>query len=136
MSALYSRELLRLGTHLADHPPLDPADGRATRRSSVCGSEVTASVRMAEERIAAIGLAASACALGQASAALFAGSAAGLTLGEVAERRAHLAEWLIGERDDAPAGYDPLAPARKHAARHPSMLLAYDATLAAVADAG
>lgn len=136
MSALYSRELLRLGTHLADHSPLDPADGRANRRSSVCGSEVTATVRMAGEHIATIGLDASACALGQASAALFADAAAGLTRADVADRRAHLAAWLAGERDDAPAGYDPLTPARKHAARHPSMLLAYDATLAALEDAG
>ena len=136
MSALYSRELLRLGTLLADHPALDPADGRATRRSSVCGSEVAASVRLADGRIAALGLDAHACALGQASAAVFACEAAGLTRDEVADRRAHLAAWLAGEREDAPAGYAPLDPARAHAARHPSMLLAYDATLGALEEAG
>ncbi len=136
MSALYSRELLRLGTRLADHPPLDPPDGRATRRSSVCGSEVVASVRLDGLRIAALGLDARACALGQASAAVFAGDAAGLTAQDVAARRDHLAAWLTGVREDAPAGYDALAPARAHAARHPSMLLAYDATLAALAEAG
>lgn len=136
MSALYSRELLRLGTNLADHPPLDPADGEATRRSSVCGSEVSATVRLTDERIAALGLDTRACALGQASAAVFAGSVIGQTAESVSTARAHLADWLAGERDDAPFGYDPLAPARAHAARHPSMLLAYDATLAAIEAAG
>ena len=136
MSALYSRELLRLGTLLADHPPIDPADGRATRRSSVCGSEVAASVRMADGRLAALGLEARACALGQASAAVFAQDVVGRTPAEIAAARAHLADWLATAREDAPAGYDPLAPARAHRARHPSMLLAYDATLAAIEDAG
>ncbi len=132
MSVLYSRELLRLGTRLADHPPLDSADALATRRSSVCGSEVTATVRMAGDRIVALGLDAKACALGQASAALFADRAGGLSRADVATARAHLADWLSGEREDAPDGFDPLAPARRHAARHPSMLLAYDAALDAL----
>ena len=136
MSALYSRELLRLGTLLADHPPLDRPDAVARRRSSVCGSEVEASVRVMDGRIEALGLDAVACALGQASAALFAGRAAGLSADDVAEARAHLAAWLTGERDDPPAGYEPLAPARAHSARHPSMLLAYDATLAALEEVG
>lgn len=132
MSALYSRELLRLGTLLADHPPLDRPDGVARRRSSVCGSEVEASVRIADGRISALGLNTVACALGQASAALFAGRATGLSATDVAQARGHLDEWLAGERDDPPAGYEPLAPARAHAARYPSMLLPYDATLAAL----
>ena len=136
MSALYSRELLRLGTQLADVPPLDPADGEATRRSSVCGSEVGATVRMADGRVAALGLDTRACALGQASAAVFAGSVVGRSAAEVRAARDHLAAWLTGEREDAPPGYDPLTPARAHAARHPSMLLAYDATLAAIQAAG
>ena len=136
MSALYSRELLRLGTHLAECPPLDPFDGRATRRSSVCGSEVAATVRMVDGRVAALGLDARACALGQASAAVFAGSAVGRTAEEVAVARAALAGWLANEHEDPPAGYAPLAPARVHAARHPSMLLAHDATLAAIEAAG
>lgn len=136
MSALYSRELLRLGTRLADHPPLDAFDGQATRRSSVCGSEVTASVRLDDGRIAALGLETRACALGQASAAVFADSVTGRTADEVTDARARLAGWLAGEHDDTPVGYAPLDPARAHAARHPSMLLAYDATLAAIEDAG
>lgn len=132
MSALYSRELLRLGTRLADRPPLDPFDVTATRRSSVCGSELTATLRLAGDRIAAVGLDARACALGQASAAVFADRAVGLSRAGVAGARAHLADWLAGTREDAPDGFEPLAPARRHAARHPSMLLAFDAALAAL----
>lgn len=137
--ALYSLDVLRLAASVSRWPALAAADGSAERRSATCGSRVRVDVTLdAGGRVSAIGLAVSACALGQASAAIMAGHAVGQ--GEAALRTAHaaLADYLAGRRDALPdwPGMERLAAARAYPARHPSILLAFDAAATAVALAG
>lgn len=136
--ALYTIEILRLAAQTGAWPPLAEADGSAERRSPTCGSRVRVDVRLGDDgRVAALGLSVSACALGQASAALLAQSVAGRDVAEIAAARDGLADYLAARGDSLPdwPGIDVLAPARAYPARHPSLLLPFDAALAALADA-
>lgn len=134
---LYTAELLGLATSLARWPMLDAPDYRGQARSPTCGSTVEISLRMAAEgKIAALGLRTHACAVGQASAALFAAHAAGLTGREIEAGLDAIDGWL---RASAPfpawPGLDALAAARDYPARHGAILLPWKAALAALSSA-
>lgn len=131
-SALYNREILRLATSLPPPGRLQSPDASADRRSPTCGSRVIADVRLdGEGRIGALALSVSACALGQASAALVQGHAVGLTIEDMQRATEALRAFLSAP--DAPAGDEfwpgihVFAPARSYPARHPSILLAFEA---------
>ncbi len=137
-SALYNRDILRLAASIPHQRRLDAPQASAERSSSVCGSRVAVDVVLdGEGRIAAFGQEVKACALGQASAALFGAHALGTTAPEIAAARDALAAYLKGECDD-PGGWPDLSllgVARPFAARHPSILLPFDAAAEAAARA-
>jgi NifU-like protein involved in Fe-S cluster formation len=129
-SALYSRDILRLAASIPHQARLDAPQGTAEKSSPVCGSRVTVDVVLdGEGRVAALGQQVTACALGQASAALFGANALGTTAAELAAARDALAAYLKGERDNPGTwpGLAVLGVARPFAARHPSILLPFEA---------
>src|SRR6185295_9721905 len=108
------------------------------KSSPICGSRVTVDVVTdAQGRVAELGLEVRACALGQASASLMGAHAIGRTAGELAEARDALADFLVGLRDDPGEwpGLAIFADARRFTARHPSILLAFEAAADAAARA-
>ncbi len=136
---LYNTRILRLAAATANVRRLDAPMGSAVKVSPVCGSRVTADVDLdADGRIAAHGQEVRACALGQAAATLVGEQAIGRSPDELAAARAELAEWLAGRSETEPSwpGMEVFAPARPHRARHPSILLAFDAAIAAAEMAG
>lgn len=135
-SALYTRDILRLAASIPHQGRLEPAQASAERRSPVCGSRVVVDVRLDREgRVAALGQEVKACALGQASAALMGAHAVGRTPAELASARDSLAAFLSGERGDSGGwpGLAIFAEARRFPARHPSILLAFEAAAEAAA---
>jgi len=131
---LYNQTILRLAAATAGLARLDAPQGRATRVSPVCGSKVTADIDLdASGRVARAGFDVRACALGQAATSLVAAEIAGRTPEALVAARADLAGWLAGRHETVPAwpGLEIFAPARPHRARHPSILLAFDAAIAA-----
>lgn len=139
-SALYTPDLLALAVSLAEFP-LDPAlPIRGEARSATCGSTVMLGCALDRDgRLDRVGLRARACAVGQASAALFAQAAPGRNRDELATARHAIAGWLAGEgARPAWPGFGALEAARGYPARHGAILLAWDAALAALskADAG
>lgn len=131
---LYSPEVLALATSLAAWPYADamPHHGRA--RSASCGSTLSLSLETdVAGAITALGLRAQACAIGQASAALFAAAAPGLTRAEIATWADDLAAWLRGEAalPEWP-GLSAIVPAAAYPARHGAILLAWKAALDAL----
>jgi NifU-like protein involved in Fe-S cluster formation len=138
-SALYNRDILRLAASIPHLERLGAPQASATRRSPVCGSQVTVDVVTGDDgRIAAIGQEVRACALGQASAALMGAHAIGRTAEEIAAARDRLAAFLAGTTDD-PGDWPGLAvfrDARPFTARHPSILLAFEAAAEAATCAG
>ena len=140
-SALYSIDVLRRAASVADFPLLTDHDAKAERRSPTCGSRMTITLKLDDEdRIAAIGVDAKACALGQAAAAIFAASALGADRADIESASNQWSAYLSGERDELPdwEGLELLAAGRDYPARHPSMRLAFEAAAAALAarDAG
>ena len=137
-SALYNRDILRLAASIPHQQRLDAPQASVTRQSPVCGSRVTVDVIIdAQGRVAALGQEVRACALGQAAAALMGAHALGRSPEELAEGRDRLADFLAGRRDDPGAwpGLDVFGEARRFTARHPSILLAFDAAAEAAARA-
>ncbi|HAG38114.1 Fe-S cluster protein [Erythrobacter sp. SAORIC-644] len=129
--ALYSTELLALAIELADYPfdAAAPAKGHARSRS--CGSVIDLS--SSGGSLEDLGLRVSACAVGQASAAIFARESSGMDAAAVAAMVENLGEWLQGQ---APSSILPrlelLEPARPHLGRHEAILLPWRAALDAL----
>ena len=131
---LYNTQILRLAASTANAARLESPQGSAVKVSPVCGSKVTADIDLDDSgRIARHGQDVRACALGQAAAALVGAEIVGRDPAALAAARAELADWLAGRTETPPAwpGMDVFAPARPHRARHPSILLAFDAAIEA-----
>jgi NifU-like protein involved in Fe-S cluster formation len=123
-------EILRLAASVADRSRLASPQATVERRSPTCGSRVTVDVVLdAEGRVSAFGQEVRACALGQASAVLMGQHVVGQDAEALTVARDALRAYLAGERDDPGdwPGLKVFAPARPHRARHPSILLAFDA---------
>lgn len=125
---LYNTEILRLAASTTAFARLPAPMASVERRSPVCGSRVTVDIAMQGGRVSEVGMLVRACALGQASAALFARHAIGRTAAQLEDARATLAAWLAGEgaAPDWP-GLTVFEPARAHSARHASIRLAFEA---------
>ncbi|MEO9601283.1 iron-sulfur cluster assembly scaffold protein [Parasphingorhabdus sp.] len=139
MSAtLYTRDILRLAVSIPYQQRLEQPDGSAEVRSRTCGSVVTADVMVSETgELEDLGLIISACALGQASAAILGAEAIGRQIDDIIQVRSQLEEFFEGS-DTSPGGWknmDKLAAARDHKGRHAAILLPYDALIAAFEDA-
>jgi NifU-like protein involved in Fe-S cluster formation len=137
-SALYNRDILRLAASIPHQRRLDAPQASVMKQSPVCGSRVTVDVVTDEEgRVAALGQEVRACALGQASASLMGAHALGRAPEELAEARDCLADFLAGRRDDPGnwPGLEIFGEARRFTARHPSILLAFEAAAEAAARA-
>lgn len=129
MSApLYNRQILMLAVENAHYPPLPDARFHGMLRSMVCGSQISLDVQLdAAARISAIGMQVQACALGQASASLFARHAKGLDHSQLRAARDQLLGWLQGEDDDpAWPDFEILAAVKDYPARHSAVMLPFD----------
>ena len=136
-AALYNRDILRLAASIPHQRRLERAQASVEKRSPLCGSRVLVDVEMADARVSALGLEVKACALGQASASLLGAAAIGRTPEELESARDALRAYLAGERDD-PGDWPGLAifgEARTFTARHPSILLAFEAAAEAARQA-
>lgn len=135
---LYSKRILALAADIPNAARLAAPEGTAMRRSPLCGSTVTVDVRMDGDRIADLGMDVKACALGQASASVLGGVAVGLTREELAAGREALHAMLKQGAEPPGAPFEALevlGPARDYRNRHASIMLAWDAVLAAIDDA-
>ena len=138
VSVLYSRDILRLACALIPDDRIENLNGTAEARSPACGSRILAEVALnAEACITDIAFRASACALGQASAAVVRANAAGHSHASITDIRGSLADCLQNNAA-APAIWPQLAlfeSARDFPGRHAAILLPYDALLLAIEQA-
>ncbi len=137
-SALYNRDILRLAASIPHYGRLETPQASSEKRSPVCGSRVTVDVVLDPQgRVADLGQEVKACALGQASASLMGAYAIGRRVDELGAARDSLAAFLAGRSDD-PGDWPGLGifrEARDYKARHPSILLAFEAVAEAAARA-
>ena len=135
---LYSQRILALAADIPLTERLPAPQVSTRRRSPLCGSTVTVDLRLEDGRVAGFGQDVKACALGQASASVLARNVLGRTREEIAVGRDALLAML--KSDGPPPGapfeaLEALLPARDYRNRHASILLAWDATLAAMDEA-
>lgn len=132
---LYTTEILRLAASLQEPHALEREDGHAELRSPTCGSRVSLTVQLDDDRrVERVSMQVHACAFGQASAALVERHSRGLTHDEVSEAMLALSRWLSDEREETAGwpGIVALDPARQKKGRHGAILLPFRALLAAM----
>jgi NifU-like protein involved in Fe-S cluster formation len=131
---LYSKRILALAADIPHAEPLAAPDAEARKRSPLCGSTVTAQIKVADGRITGFGQDVKACALGQAAASVLGANVIGRTRDDLSTTREQLRA-MLKEGGPVPAapfdGLEVLRPARAYKNRHASILLSIDATLAA-----
>ncbi len=131
---LYTPELLAATLELVQYPPLENAALHGESRSPTCGSTLAMDLSLADDGgIERIGLTVRACAVGQASAAVFARHAHGRCAEDILATAERFAAWL---EDEAPLPDWPdvtlIAAAQAYPARHGAMLLPWKAAIAAL----
>ncbi|MBX7481271.1 iron-sulfur cluster assembly scaffold protein [Qipengyuania qiaonensis] len=132
---LYSPELLALAIELAEVPYRADAPLRGHARSRSCGSIIELS-SSGSTQLDGIGIKVTACAVGQASAAIFAREAQGMDAVEVDSMLHALGNWLQGHADSSiMPRLELLEPARPHRGRHEAILLPWRAALDALSKA-
>ncbi len=132
---LYSQRILALAAEIPRTGRLENAEGSAMRRSPLCGSTVTVDVTLADGRITEFAQDVKACALGQSSASVLGSEVIGRTRGDIEAARDQLQAMLKSDGAAPTAPFEALhvlEPARDYKNRHASILLAWDATLAAI----
>ncbi|KHK91490.1 iron-sulfur cluster assembly scaffold protein [Novosphingobium malaysiense] len=130
-TVLYTPEVLGLAIDLARYPLTDTLPLRSEARSKSCGSTIALGLSLAADgRIGKIGVRSQACAIGQASAAVFANAAVGMQSAEIHAAGRAIAAWLAGEGDipDWP-GLTVIAAARDYPARHGAVMLPWNAAM-------
>lgn len=133
-SRLYTSELLGLAAGLADFPLTGDLPLRAEQRARTCGSVIALGLALDDRgQVSGVGVKVSACAIGQASAALLAQSVTRRAPGDVRDAAQALEAWLAGEGalPDWP-GIAALAPALAHPGRHGALLLPWKAACEAL----
>ena len=134
---LYNAELLGLATALADFPLSEDLQFRGTARSPTCGSVVEVGFKLDElGAIACVGIRAQACAVGQATATIFASEAGGRQSADLNQALSAVEHWLAGGDLPAWPGIEAIAAARDYPARHGAILLPWRAALVALAARG
>jgi NifU-like protein involved in Fe-S cluster formation len=130
-AVLYTPEVLGLATGLAAYRLDDTLPLRADARSRSCGSTLTLGLALdTDGHIARVGLRSQACAIGQASAAIFAQGAQGRSSDEIVATAHAMERWVAGE-GDMPAwpGLALIAAARDFPGRHGAIMLPWTAAL-------
>ncbi len=131
---LYTPQLLGLAASLALYPLDDAFEHRAETRSDVCGSTLTLGLDLDdEEKVSRVGVRLSACAIGQASAAILASAIPGASRARMDAALRALEAWLAGEGElpDWP-GILALEPVRAHPGRRGALLLPWRAACLAL----
>lgn len=133
---LYTPEVLSAAVSLANYPLTQDLPLRGSARSASCGSRIELGLALgADGRIEQVGMASHACAIGQASAAVFAAAAKGMTGSQIINTRDAMSLWLAGEGPMPQwPGLELVALAVDYSGRHGAMMLAWNAACEALAD--
>ncbi len=135
---LYSSRILALAADIPHLDRLETPQATVKKRSPLCGSTVTVDICVKDGRVAEYAQDVKACALGQAAASVVGSAILGTTRAQLETARDQLKAMLKsdGPTPDAPFdGLEVLRPARDYKNRHASILLALDASVAAMQQA-
>jgi NifU-like protein involved in Fe-S cluster formation len=132
---LYSAKILTLVANMPRAGRLAAPDATSEKVAKLCGSRIAVDVTVRDGKVADYAQDVSACALGQAAAAILGAHVIGAELSEIELARDSLAA-MLKSNGSPPAGrfaeLAVLEPVKDYPARHASTLLAFDATVEAV----
>jgi NifU-like protein involved in Fe-S cluster formation len=134
--SLYSARILQLTTQIPHLGRLEGPCKTASARAPQCGSTVGVDLVLQDGRVVRYAQTVKACALGQASCAVFGAGVIGRNADEIQTLRTQVAQMLTGAGAPPPppfADFTALQAAREYKNRHASILLCMDAALAAIA---
>ncbi|MDE8651923.1 iron-sulfur cluster assembly scaffold protein [Novosphingobium album (ex Liu et al. 2023)] len=130
-TVLYTPEVLGLATGLSRYRWDADLPLQGDARSKSCGSTITLALALDDAgRIARVAVKSQACAIGQASAAIFADAAVGLTGADIHAAGLAIERWLAGAAPlpDWP-GLAAIAAARDYPGRHGAVMLPWKAAM-------
>ncbi|WP_426011164.1 iron-sulfur cluster assembly scaffold protein [Caulobacter sp. DWR2-3-1b2] len=132
---LYSARILGLVANMPRAGRLAAPDASSEKTAKLCGSRIIVDVTVADGRVSDFAQDVTACALGQASAAILGAQVVGADLSEIELARDALRA-MLKSNGSPPAGrFSELAvlePVKDYPARHASTLLAFEAAVEAV----
>lgn len=132
---IYSQKILQYAGNISHLGSLDDADASVERTSRLCGSKLKVHLKVVDGFVTNFAQEVRACALGQASAAIFAQHVVGSSVDEIHAARAAMASMLAGQ-GEGPIGRfqdaQVLSPVRDYKSRHGSVMLVFDASVAAL----
>lgn len=132
---LYSAKILNLVANMPRAGRLAAPDATSEKTAKLCGSRIVVDVTVQDGKVVDYAQDVSACALGQAVAAILGANVIGAELSEIELARDSLAA-MLKSNGSPPAGrfaeLAVLEPVKDYPARHASTLLAFDATVEAV----
>jgi len=135
LNEVYNRRILELAASIPRLGRLDHPDATARAHSKLCGSTVTADLKMQGDVVTDFAHEVKACALGQASSSIMARNVVGSRAQELRELRETVRR-MLKENGAPPAGrwaeIAVLEPVRDYKARHASTLLTFDAVVSAI----
>ncbi|MEJ6398946.1 iron-sulfur cluster assembly scaffold protein [Yoonia sp. 208BN28-4] len=138
MIKLYSGRILALAADMPRTDRLASPAATVKQRAPLCGSTVTVDIALRDGIVSDYAQDVKACALGQAAAAVVGAQIVGLTPDQIQTGHDELLAML---KSDGPVptapfdGLEVLQPAKDYKNRHASIMLAFDASLAAIAQA-
>jgi NifU-like protein involved in Fe-S cluster formation len=131
---LYNDDILSLAASLRN-ARLERPCGSARKVAKLCGSDIEIDIIMDGAVVSECALRVKACALGQASAAVLYRHIIGASLGDISAARSALRA-MLKDNENSPKGrfkaLHILQGAANYPARHGSILLAFDAAIAAI----
>jgi NifU-like protein involved in Fe-S cluster formation len=132
---LYSARILTLVANMPRAGRLPAPDASAEKTAKLCGSRIVVDVMVEDGKVVDFAQEVSACALGQASAAVLGANVIGADLSELELARDALAAMLKSNGSHPAGRFAELAvlePVKDYPARHASTLLAFEAAVEAV----
>ncbi|AKH41585.1 NifU-like protein involved in Fe-S cluster formation [Altererythrobacter atlanticus] len=131
---LYTPQLLALAVELGSYPAREDLAFHGEGRSQTCGSTVAMDLGLDDDgRVDSLGMRVRACAVGQASAAIFARAVMGLDIAAIRTAQDAISAWL---NEDGPLpewpGFAVLEPAQAYPGRHGAILLPWKSALTAL----
>lgn len=135
LSDIYNKRILELAADIPRLGRLAEPDASATAHSRLCGSTVTADIKIEGDVVTDFAHDVKACALGQASSSIMARHVVGSTAEELRGVRDAMRR-MLKENGAPPPGkwaeLRVLEPVRDFKARHASTLLTFDAVVEAI----
>ncbi len=129
MTELYNTEILRWTTRIPHTKRLLDPEHTIVKTSRICGSRLTIDVELEGGAITRFGQEVRACALGQATAAIFGQNVIGLTADEFADIKSCFETMVETGVPDFPekwADLARLAPIKDHPGRKGSVMLPFE----------